>query len=96
METWLPIIIQLVAGALGGNWAGSAMKNRSLGTTGNSIVGIIGGIIVGQLLPALGLASGGSNLDIGSILTSVIGGGAGGGILLAIIGLLRGGSAKAA
>ncbi len=37
------LIIQLIAGAIGGNAAGAALKNLSLGTAGNSIVGILGG-----------------------------------------------------
>jgi len=41
MENLLPLIIQLVSGAVGGNVAGSAMKNQSLGPVGNSIAGII-------------------------------------------------------
>ncbi len=52
MESLLPIIIQLVAGAVGGNIAG-AVKNFSLGTTGNTVAGGIGGVILGQLLPML-------------------------------------------
>ena len=35
METLLPLIIQLVSGALGGNVAGSLLKNFSLGTLAN-------------------------------------------------------------
>ena len=37
------LIIQLISGAVGGNIAGSAMKQYSLGTIGNSIAGLIGG-----------------------------------------------------
>jgi len=50
METLLPLIIQLVSGALGGNVAGSLLKNFSLGTLGNSIAGIVGGGLGGTLL----------------------------------------------
>jgi hypothetical protein len=35
MESLLPIIIQLISGAVGGNVAGSLMKNLSLGTIGS-------------------------------------------------------------
>lgn len=94
METWLPLIIQLVAGAIGGNIAGSAMKDRSLGATGNSVAGAVGGGLVGQLLNLLGLGgvTPGAGLDITSILTAVLGGGAGGGVLMSLIAALRGGS----
>ena len=88
MESLLPLIIQLVSGAAGGNVAGSLMKNFSLGTIGNSIVGILGGGIGGQLLGMLGLASGGG-MDIAGIVGSVASGGVGGGVLLAIVGLVK-------
>jgi hypothetical protein len=92
------LLIQLVSGALGGNVAGSLLKNISLGTLGNSVAGIVGGGLGGQLLQmVLGHSaqiSGASGLDIGSILTQVAGGGVGGGALMAIIGMLRGVLAK--
>ena len=37
------LIIQLISGAVGGNIAGAAMNQYSLGTVGNSIAGLIGG-----------------------------------------------------
>ena len=90
----LPLIIQLISGAVGGNVAGSLMKNSSLGTLGNSIAGIAGGGIGGQILGMLGMATGGGGMDIGSILGSVASGGVGGGILMAVIGLIRSAMAK--
>ncbi len=86
------LIIQLVSGAAGGNIAGALLKKFSLGTAGNSIVGILGGGLGGQILGMLGLGGAGqaaSGLDIGSILSSVAGGGVGGGVLMAIIGVIR-------
>jgi hypothetical protein len=50
MESLLPIIIQLIAGAIGGNAAGAAMKGKSLGGGGNSIAGAIGGVVLGQIV----------------------------------------------
>lgn len=82
------LLIQLVSGAVGGNVAGAALKNLSLGTVGNSIVGILGGGIGGQLLGMLGLGGGGG-MDVGSIVSSVAGGGVGGAVLLAIIGFIK-------
>jgi len=86
------LIIQIVAGALGGNAAGATLKNASLGSTGNTIAGAIGGLGLGQLatvvLPALAGASGGG-LDIGSIVGQVVGGGVGGAVLTAIVGLVK-------
>jgi uncharacterized membrane protein YeaQ/YmgE (transglycosylase-associated protein family) len=39
----LPLIIQLISGAVGGNVAGTLMKNFNLGPIGNSIAGLIDG-----------------------------------------------------
>ncbi|HEU0224432.1 MAG TPA: hypothetical protein VFR29_03280 [Steroidobacteraceae bacterium] len=84
------LLIQLASGAVGGNVAGAALKNLSLGTVGNSIVGILGGGIGGQLLGMLGMGGGeGGTMDVGSIVSSVAGGGVGGAVLLAIIGFIK-------
>jgi hypothetical protein len=88
------LIVQLLSGAVGGNVAGSLLKKFSLGPVGNSILGILGGGVGGQLLSLLGLggaAAGGAGggLDIGSILSSVAGGGVGGGALMAIVGVIK-------
>ena len=48
--TLINIIIQLVAGAIGGNAAGNALKDYDLGTLGNSISGAIGGVAGGTVL----------------------------------------------
>jgi uncharacterized membrane protein YeaQ/YmgE (transglycosylase-associated protein family) len=88
----LPLIIQLASGAVGGNVAGKLMPKQSLGTIGNSIAGIVGGGLGGQLLGMLGIggdAAAGS-MDISSILTSIAGGGVGGGVLMAIVGFVKG------
>ena len=51
--TLINLIIQIVAGAIGGNAAGAALKDVSLGATGNTIAGAIGGGVGGQILTAL-------------------------------------------
>lgn len=89
MENLIPLIIQLVSGAAGGNVAGSLMKNFSLGTLGNSLVGILGGGLGGQLLGMLGVSTGTGDMDIGSIIGSIASGGVGGGALLAVIGVVK-------
>ena len=43
------LIIQLISGAVGGNIAGAAMNQYSLGTVGNSIAGLIGGGVGAQI-----------------------------------------------
>ncbi len=103
MEEYLPLIIQLVTGALGGNVAGKLLKNLSLGTVGNSIAGILGGGLGGQLIGMLGLGGAAATgtdataateavvggMDMSSILGSVAGGGVGGGVVMAIIGAVK-------
>lgn len=41
-------LICLASGAVGGNIAGALMKDKSLGTLWNSVVGILGGGLGGQ------------------------------------------------
>ena len=90
------LVIQLVAGAVGGNAAGAVLRQFNLGPVGNSIAGIVGGGLGGQFLNAIISASGtapaavaGGSLDVGALLTQIVGGGVGGGILLVIVGLIR-------
>jgi uncharacterized membrane protein YeaQ/YmgE (transglycosylase-associated protein family) len=92
---YIPLLIQLISGALGGNIAGSLLKNVSLGTLGNSIAGIVGGGIGGQILDQVfHTAVAGGALDPVAIITQVLGGGVGGGVLLAIVGAIRNAMAK--
>src|SRR5262249_42075920 len=44
------LLISLLSGAVGGNIAGSAMPDKSLGTAGNSLAGIFGGGLGAVLL----------------------------------------------
>lgn len=88
------LIIQLLSGAVGGNLAGTLLRNLTLGTLGNSLAGIVGGGLGGQILErAMGvapaIATGAGALDIGAIVAQVAGGGVGGGVLMVIVGLLR-------
>ena len=92
----ISLIIEAVSGAVGGNIAGAAMKEKSLGTLGNSIAGIVGGGLGGVLLHSVlgGAAAGDGSLDLTSILSNVAGGGIGGAILMAIIGIIKNAMAK--
>ena len=87
------ILINLIAGALGGVGAGKASPTFDLGTVGNIISGLVGGGILGQivtlLLPSVVAAAQSGNLSIGGIVSQVIAGGAGGAILTAIIGAIK-------
>jgi uncharacterized membrane protein YeaQ/YmgE (transglycosylase-associated protein family) len=89
METLIPLIIQVVSGAVGGNLAGAVMKKSSLGPLWNSVAGIVGGGLGGQLLGVLGIATGSGGMDLASIVGSIAGGGVGGGVLMVIIGIIK-------
>jgi uncharacterized membrane protein YeaQ/YmgE (transglycosylase-associated protein family) len=102
MDGIVGLIISLISGAAGGNIAGSILKEQSLGPLGNSIAGIIGGGLGGQILTAL-LGVGGAaatagtqagGFDIGSLISQIAGGGVGGGILMIIIGFIKQAVAK--
>ena len=49
MDNLLPLILQLVGGAAGGNLIAKLLKNLDLGPIGNTIIGLIGGFGGGQL-----------------------------------------------
>jgi hypothetical protein len=87
------IIINLIAGALGGVGAGKASPQFDLGTIGNIISGIVGGGVLGQIvtlvLPSLVAAAQSGNLSVGGVVSQVVAGGAGGAILTAIIGAIK-------
>ena len=67
------ILINLVAGALGGVGAGKSSPTFDLGMIGNIISGLIGGGVLGQivtlLLPAITAAAQSGDLSIGHHLT---------------------------
>jgi uncharacterized membrane protein YeaQ/YmgE (transglycosylase-associated protein family) len=44
------LIVQLLSGVAGGNGAGALLKQFSLGWLGNSLAGLVGGALGGQLL----------------------------------------------
>ena len=83
------ILMNLVAGALGGNAVGKASPGFDLGMLGNTISGLVGGGVLGQIITMLlpSLMSG--KLDAGAIIMQLVGGGAGGAILTAIVGALK-------
>jgi uncharacterized membrane protein YeaQ/YmgE (transglycosylase-associated protein family) len=84
------LIVEAVSGAVGGNVAGAAMKEKSLGPVGNSIAGIVGGGIGGTILQmVMGSAATGGGMDLQSILANVGSGGVGGAILMVIVGIIK-------
>ena len=89
----MELLIQIIAGLIGGNAAGAGLKNLSLGTAGNSVVGGVGGLLGGVLMTMLGGEGGAaldlSNLDIGALAQAVGGSGVGGAILTAVLGMVK-------
>jgi len=103
------IILQLISGGVGGNIVGSVLQKLNLGPVGNSIVGIIGGVLTGQLTNMLGsggtaataataatTAAASSGFDLSSLLANVGGAGLGGAVLTAIVGLVKSQMSKTA
>jgi hypothetical protein len=90
-ETLIILMVQLFAGAIGGNAAGAALKDYDLGMLGNTITGAIGGGVVGQALQTLlpVLTGGAGGLDLGALLGQIAGGGAGGAILTVVAGFVK-------
>lgn len=92
-----PLIVQLVAGVLGGNLIGGISRRISLGFLGNSLLGIIGSFTAYhmELMAVLGIdfAPLGKDLfghDLGELLNRVVGGVTGGGIFMTVFGLVKG------
>jgi hypothetical protein len=103
MDTIVSLIIEIIAGVLGGNAMGASAKTLNLGTPGNSVAGAIGGVVLGQILSYLGIdpgtaaaSAGFAGLDLGAILAQLVGGGAGGALLTLVVGLIRNATQKRA
>jgi uncharacterized membrane protein YeaQ/YmgE (transglycosylase-associated protein family) len=91
------IVTDLIAGGVGGNVAAAVLKKLDLGPVGNTIAGVVGGVGGGQLLSMLmsgGAAAAtsaatGGGMDMSSILGNVAGGGVGGAVVMAVVGLIK-------
>lgn len=105
MEVIVPLIVQLLAGGVGGNVIGQLAKSLNLGTAGNSIVGAVGGIAgtwLASMIPGLDSMVGGAaaaagtagGMDLGALVGQGATGLVGGGILTAIAGLVKSAMAK--
>lgn len=87
----LDLIIQIVAGVIGGHAAGLMIKDCTIGGIGNTIMGAIGGVIGGLVLQAAvpALAGSAGNVDIGALVGQVVGGGVGGFLMTVIAGVMK-------
>jgi hypothetical protein len=87
------ILINLIAGALGGAATGKASPTFDLGTVGNIISGLVGGGVLGQIatlaVPSVVAAVQSGNWSVGGVVSQLVAGGAGGAILTAIIGAIK-------
>ena len=86
------LLIQLVAGATGGNIAGSLLRRMSLGPIGNTIAGMVGGGIGNVMLNGVlgpGQVAALAVLDPGAVIGEIAAAGVGGGVMMVLVGLLR-------
>lgn len=81
MEALMPIITQLIAGAVGGNAVSAVLKQEAISMVARTIAGAIGGIGGGIILNMVGGEAG-----LSAIVANGIGGLVGGGVLSAIVG----------
>lgn len=96
MEALIPIIVQIIGGGAGGNVIGQLAKSMSMGSTGNTITGVIGGVAgtwLAGMVPGLdgiiGSMASGGGLDVGALVGNGVTGLAGGGILTAVAGFVK-------
>lgn len=88
---FMSLLIDLVSGGVGGNIAGAGLKDKSLGMIGNTIAGAIGGTAGAWIIKALGVMSsfGLTDMSIGSIVGTVGASAVSGGIITAIIAMVK-------
>ncbi len=89
MEAIIPIIIQALSGAAGGGIIGNIIKSAGMTLLPKLLAGAVGGVggnaaLSGILGPLLGAVAGSGTFDPMTILTQVISGGLGGGVLTAL------------
>ncbi len=73
-------VINIICGAVGGNVVGAVLRQFSLGPIGNTIAGVVGGGLGGQIV--------GGAMGSG-LLGSILGSGVGGGVLMVVVGLIK-------
>ena len=88
------LVAQLLSGAAGGNIAGAIFRSSSLGTLGNSLVGLVGGVVGGLVLTPWGetvgaAATRATGSDMTLMVSSLTCGVVGGLVLTTFIGVLK-------
>lgn len=79
LQPYMPLIIQALAGAVGGNVIGALRRNNSFGPLINTILGAVGGVGAAQGLQAGGmmeqvLALVGGNANVAGGVSGLAGG----------------------
>ena len=87
MEMFISLLVQIISGAIGGNLAG--MTKQSLGTGLNTLIGGVGGLVLGQIVSALTGTPGGEALDVAAVGSNIVGSGVGGLVLTWVIGFIK-------
>lgn len=95
METLLPLLIQLIGGALGGNAVG-LLKNLNLSKVIATVSGLIGGVAGGQLAGILDLMTKIFGEGAGGLAGHGAASAGGGALLALIVGLIKKAMAKSA
>ena len=87
MEMFISLLVQIISGAIGGNLAG--MTKQSLGTGLNTLIGGVGGLVLGQIVSALTGTPGSEALDVAAVGSNIVSGGVGGLVLTWVIGFIK-------
>jgi uncharacterized membrane protein YeaQ/YmgE (transglycosylase-associated protein family) len=91
MDTSVVLLIGAIAGAIGGWITSGMLKSISLGKAADTIVGLLGGVIVGYWLHATfpNLAGSGSSASLGATVSQIVAALVGGGIFTAVCALVK-------
>ena len=91
----MELLISLISGAIGGNVAAGLLKNLNLGLLVNSLAGIVGGGLGGQVFTWAGFgglaqsATPNGALDPTALTSQIAAGALGGAALLLALGMMR-------
>jgi hypothetical protein len=90
------LILQAIAGAIGGNAAAAGLDQADLGKAANTIAGAIGGVAAGQIVSVLlpTLAAAASGVDIKTVVAQLAAGGVGGAVTTVVVGMIKNLAAK--
>ncbi|MDF3201034.1 hypothetical protein P3C29_20290 [Pseudomonas sp. 1912-s] len=87
MEMLISLVLQIISGAIGGQIAG--LGKQSLGTGLNTLVGGVGGLVLGQIVSLITGTETASDLTLAALASNIIGGGVGGLVLTLVVGWLK-------